>query len=349
MASFDGVVIKTCRASFGYHEVGLSFLEPASSHEASGGPMTIAGVRTSGLVALLAVLLVLTPRCGQASDVNAPPGQAEMAAAIPSRAIGALSGSQFAEYILGMDSLERELVIRDEILNGNVPDFLRKLVPVKLRYAVPGHTPVSATIFVTPDYLSIGSDSNFLRFPMNLYTAEAVASRFGFILPTKKIVDAIYAQSSFHLVPQPMTAGPQMRSTEYYRTHNQMIEDQVQAQHIPLGELIAGHKKDVVVTNRLAQNEGRIAIYGWHRDFNDPIQPLVPCMAPSMRTIAMAYVWSATSFSLMGNADRSMNSCETQFWPAYSARRGESPIPGALLPPPRTKVLGSVHRPLIRL
>ena len=109
---------------------------------------------------------------------------------------------------------------------------------------------------------------------MNLYTAESVASHFGFILPTKKIVDAIYAQSTYHLSPQPMTAGPQMRSMEYYRTHNQMIQDQLHARGIPLGDLISGHKKDVVVTNRFANNEGKIAIYGWHRALGDPIQPL---------------------------------------------------------------------------
>lgn len=133
------------------------------------------------------------------------------AAGIPSRPAGARTGSQFAQFILHMDSLQRELVIRDEILNGNIPDFLRKLVPVKLRYTAPGGQPVTATIFVTPDYLSIGSDNDFLRIPMNLYTAESVATHFGFILPTKKMVDAIYAQSTYHLAPQPMPAGPQMR------------------------------------------------------------------------------------------------------------------------------------------
>jgi hypothetical protein len=33
-------------------------------------------------------------------------------------------------------------------------------------------------------------------------------------------------------------------------------------------------KKDVVMTNRLAEHLGRIAIYGWHRATGQPIQPL---------------------------------------------------------------------------
>jgi hypothetical protein len=232
-------------------------------------------MQASRYTTLVVALSILVPQTIHAGGAAIPRVLSESpAAGIPYRAARALTGSQFAEFILHMDSSQRELAIRGEILNGNIPDFLRKLVPVKLRYSAPGGETVSATIFVTPDYLSIGSNSDFLRIPMNLYTAEFVASHFGFILPTKKMVDAIYAQSTYHLAPQPMPAGPQMRSTEYYRTHNQMIQQQVVGRGIPSGAFIAGHKKDVVVTNRLTSNEGRIAIYGWHRGPGEPIQPL---------------------------------------------------------------------------
>jgi hypothetical protein len=40
------------------------------------------------------------------------------------------------------------------------------------------------------------------------------------------------------------------------------------------GGLVAGHKKDVVVSNRLGEREGRVAIYGWHYTSGQPIQPL---------------------------------------------------------------------------
>jgi len=43
---------------------------------------------------------------------------------------------------------------------------------------------------------------------------------------------------------------------------------------VRLGMLISGDKKDIVITNLLAKNEGKIAIYGWHRGPGDPIQPL---------------------------------------------------------------------------
>ncbi len=195
-------------------------------------------------------------------------------AAGPAETIRALTGSQFADYVSRMDSRQREQAILKTLLGGDLPDFLRNLVPVKLSYRPPGSKALTATIFVMPEYLSIGSDKDFLRIPMNLYTAVTVASRMGFILPTRKIVNAIYEQAAFHFSPEPMTPGPQMRSTEYYRIHNEKIEEQARALGATPGALVSGDKKDVVITRLLASNPGRIAIYGWQRLTGAPIQPL---------------------------------------------------------------------------
>lgn len=198
----------------------------------------------------------------------------ELNRGIPARASDALTGSQFAQYVSKMNIEQREDAIRREALKGNVPEFLRKLAPVELHYTAQGGKTLDATIFVTPDYLAIGSDADFLRIPMNLHTALAIADQFGFTLPTRKIVDAVYVQSSHRLVPQPLPAGPEMRSSSYYWMHNQMVERQAHALGIHPGELVAGHKKDVVLTNLLSQRVGRIAIYGWHRGPGAPIQLL---------------------------------------------------------------------------
>jgi hypothetical protein len=109
---------------------------------------------------------------------------------------------------------------------------------------------------------------------MNLYTATRVARRFGFLLPTQKMVDAIYKQSNYRLKPEPMVPGPRMGSTDYFFIHNQKIRKGRLAQDAPLGGLLSGHKKDVVATNRLLKKRERIAIYGWHRRNGIPIQPL---------------------------------------------------------------------------
>ena len=123
-----------------------------------------------------------------------------------------------------------------------------------------------------PDYLAIGSDDDFLRIPLTYPTATEIADEFGFVLPTRKMVDAIYEQAMFHLKPQPMTPGPQMSSNAYYLTHQQKIE--AQRANYPLGEVLSGHKKDVVLTNLLHKRPNRIAIYGWHQLNGEPIQPL---------------------------------------------------------------------------
>ena len=193
---------------------------------------------------------------------------------IPLRPRQALTGSQFAQSVLNMDRQQREQAILSELLEGNLPGFLRKLAPVKLSCELTNGKTLSATIFVMPEYLAIGSDSDFLRIPMNLHTAMAIADRFRFVLPTKKIVDAIYDQSACRFTPQPLPAGPQMTSTEYYRMHNAMIDGQSQSRGFPFGALVAGHKKDVVLTNGLTTHPGQIAIYGWHRATGAPIQPL---------------------------------------------------------------------------
>jgi hypothetical protein len=209
--------------------------------------------------------------CVAAELIGSPP---DLTQKIPPRHEQALTGSEFARSVSTATPHQREQAILKQILDGNVPRFLRKLEPVELKSSSPGGKPVLATIFVLPDYLAIGSNADFLRIPMNLETASAVADHLGFVLPTRKMVDAIYRQATYHFDPQPLPAGPEMRSTAYYETHNALIDKQAQARRIPIGALVAGDKKDVVMTNLLTRVQGRIAIYGWHRPTGVPIQPL---------------------------------------------------------------------------
>lgn len=186
----------------------------------------------------------------------------------------AMTGSEFAKSVSAMDKYAREQAILSQIIKGNLPDFLRRLKPVQLVQTFGERETVTATIFVMPDYLAIGSNRDFLLIPMSWYTATEIAVKFGFILPTRKMVEAIFKQSDFHLPPDPMPPGPQMRSVAYFLEHDRMIKKQRIALGCPLGALISGHKKDVVLTNRLGEILGRIAIYGWHRLSGIPIQPL---------------------------------------------------------------------------
>jgi hypothetical protein len=218
------------------------------------------------------VLLCLGPHI--ASGAGLADTLACLTAKIPPRPLAAMTGSVFAKYVSGMDRPQREEAIVAELLGGNVPDFLRRLKPVQLIRTVGNGQPVRATVFTMPDYLAVGSEDDYLLIPMNLHSAITVARAFGFILPTPRIVDAVFDQSDIHFIPQPLPAGPAMRSTEYYVKHNQKISEQRRLLGVQPEALVSGHKKDVVIADRMARTRERIAIYGWHRPSGIPIQPL---------------------------------------------------------------------------
>lgn len=186
---------------------------------------------------------------------------------IPPRAEDAIGGSEFARSTAAMTERERQQAAEQELLRGNIPEFLRQLKPVNINKN--GRT---VTIWVMPDYLAIGSDQDFLRMPLSSPVALAVAERYGCTLPTSEIVDAIYAQAEVKLEPKPLPASDQMRSIDYFVRHQEIIESQLKPGD--LGRLTAGHKKDLVISDRILTNPKKAAIYGWHRPDGTPIQPL---------------------------------------------------------------------------
>ena len=211
-------------------------------------------------------------------DPAAAPGPSEGSCdahalqSIPERPAQAPGGSAFAARVHDLSGPPRDREVIAQILAGNLPGFLRRLVPVTVRDAHERHREL--TVCVMPDYLAVGSDRDFVYVPMGLSAALEIAQRYGFVLPTPKLVDDIYRASAVKLEPQPLTPGAWMRSTAYLVYHSELIALQRAFDGASLGELTSGHKKDLVLTARLWQVPGRVAIYGWHRSVGDPIQPL---------------------------------------------------------------------------
>ena len=224
----------------------------------------------SGAIAgLLAILGAL--ETSAAADAGAEPCPARLAAEVPARPAKAPGGKIFAQTNLRGSKKQRDDAAAAALISGDLPAFLRHLHPVVLGGAA--GTP-RITLCVAPDYLAIGSDTDFLRMPLGLPAAMRVATNLGFILPTRKIVDAIYAQADVRLEPRPMPPTSEMVSTAYFTRHNGTIEAQRRERGARLGALVAGQKKDLVVTPRLWSKPGRMAIYGWHRPDGRAIQPL---------------------------------------------------------------------------
>lgn len=190
----------------------------------------------------------------------------------PDRSEDAKSGTEFSASIIKMaPDTARENVIYNEFKSGNIPNFMRNFVELKF---IVGEGTVK--YFVSPDYLSIGSDSDFIRTPLNPLTAQKIAQEYGCTLPTRKMVNQIWKAASVKIEPIPN--GPPydayMQSVDAYTKHNAKIETKRIGQE--LGKLVAGHKKDVVISKTLLKYPNNVAIYGWFYNSGKVIQDLNP-------------------------------------------------------------------------
>jgi len=201
---------------------------------------------------------------------------------LPPRPVTALGGQDFAKLIAPLPpppDARREDLIYAQIVLGNVPGWMRQLVAINTNTVINGvnHT---VTYYVTPDYLCVGSDRDYLLEPMTPELAQRIADRLGCSLPTRKMVKDIWAQAWVKLTPDPLPPSAAMIDAPTFNQHNSMVLARRLAcmeQH-PYGELVAGDKKDVVIAALLVTNFHRsktpVVIYGWQQTNGTPIQPL---------------------------------------------------------------------------
>lgn len=180
-----------------------------------------------------------------------------------------MTGSAFVEAALSLRPAEREKLVVGEVLAGNLPPFERLLAEVAL--AEGSHT---GRVWVTPDYLAIGSDEDWVRVPMTIRSAKAVARAAQCVLPTKKLVDTVHAAAQVRVSSPYMPPGRGMASVEYFAAHHAAIEDRRARAGGALGDLVSGPKKDLVLSRRSQSEPGRTPIYGWFTDDGHAIQGL---------------------------------------------------------------------------
>lgn len=190
--------------------------------------------------------------------------------ALPPRPAGALGARALFDAIGGLGAGERERRVAEELLAGNVPRFVRELVPLPLDAAAIGAR--EAVAYVSPDYLCLGSDDDFVRIATTWKTARKVAALAGAVFPTRQLVNAIYAEAPFKITSPRMNAGA--GRPEDVLAHHEIIERRRTKAGASLGELLAGFKKDMVLTKRMLETPGRTAIYGWFLKDGSVVQSL---------------------------------------------------------------------------
>jgi len=180
------------------------------------------------------------------------------------------TGEAFFKQAVSYNWAERDSLVLEYANTGQVPDFYFHFVPVTMTFTMPDGKQVKVTLYVAPDYFVVGTNSNWARVPITPMAAQKIADAYDCFLPTPLMVDAIYKASAVKLAPVPMYAYRDSTITMWQ--HHLIIEGQRKNKK----GLLSGIKKDVVLSNKVAENArpNRVAIYGWHKLDGKPIQPV---------------------------------------------------------------------------
>lgn len=182
-----------------------------------------------------------------------------------------LTGAEFGKSILNVGpNQQREDLIYKQFVNSGMPNFMQNFKTITI---VDGTNKLQYKVSL--DFICIGVDEDYLRTPLNPLTARKVADHFKCVLPTRKMSNQIWKAADVKM--QPIPNGPPydatMQSTATMISHNNKIQ-KVLGNFV--GNLIAGHKKDVVFSKAILTYKNNVAIYGWHYPNGTPIQGLNP-------------------------------------------------------------------------
>jgi hypothetical protein len=194
---------------------------------------------------------------------------------IPVRDPLAETGAAFMSRIRDLPLEEREEEIFRAAASGNIPGFLRETVTLRGEFNDLNGNQHTLEYEVMPDYLAIGSDDDFCRIPMNPRTAQRLADLFGASMLTDRLSDHIWSQAAVR--PEPFFYKPVGNANELvtkFEEHNAQIEKQMAEAGGRHGQLVAGIKKDVIISSRIAERPDRVVIYGWHKPDGNTIQPV---------------------------------------------------------------------------
>lgn len=190
---------------------------------------------------------------------------------LPERSELAVAGNDFIVAVDTLDVFAREKLVVKEILSGNVPSFLRHFREVE--FVRQGK---KINIFVLPDYLALGSDSDFVRMPMTPMAAQIIADSLDCSMPTSLLVNEIAKASDGAIEPFPFRPlGDRNTYPITFQDSNNAINSLLKAYGFNDGDMISGLKKDVILSKKISdpKRTHHVTIYGWHYPDGTYIQP----------------------------------------------------------------------------
>lgn len=186
-------------------------------------------------------------------------------------------GSLFYEKFRQNPFSLRDAMVVDAFKDGMYPAYLTNYVPVSFCSADASGMLRDVTIFVSPDYVTVGDSSDLFIVPVGPITAQKIADMLECTLPTPKLVDTIYSRSKLKLEPfNYIPRGDRNETPDLLYDHSQVIFALIKASGFAPGVFVAGTKKDIVVTSKLedSKRSHHVTIYGWHRLNGRAIQPV---------------------------------------------------------------------------
>lgn len=198
-------------------------------------------------------------------------------AALPLYSQERRGGSQIYEELRVLEFSQREIIIKEEVLKGNLPDFLKEFVAISFRAKDAYGTTHIVKIFVKSDYLAVGTDQDYFTTPLGPITAQQIADSLNASLPTSKIVNLIWHKAGYKLEPfNYIPRGNRNETVDLIYDHSKVLQAQLHAAKVKLGTLVAGGKKDLVISSKLSDSTRKhhVTIYGWHRTNGKAIQPM---------------------------------------------------------------------------
>jgi hypothetical protein len=171
----------------------------------------------------------------------------------------------------------REKIISDALKAGYVPEFLSKdnFFEIKVK-----NKSNELQYYVSKDYLCLGENENYLMIPAFPTTVTEYLNSIDCTLPTVKMVDQIYNQAEIKIPARPQRPNPgeSITSTRLYIEIDAAIKRERVSRFGTIDKLVAGHKKDIVLSNALMRRDykNNVAIYGWFYGDGTRIQGLNP-------------------------------------------------------------------------